>query len=66
MTFLGKVVLHNEIQAIYSQHPGFNSLMQEQRFPRLYTKSYQMPVLISAALEGLEPGKIVQDGDGAF
>ncbi|MCB5270614.1 MAG: hypothetical protein LHW56_02080 [Candidatus Cloacimonetes bacterium] len=66
MSFLGTVVLHNEIQAIYSQHPGFNSLMQEQRFPRFYTKSYPMPVLISAALEGLEPGKVVQDGDGAF
>lgn len=66
MSFLGKLVLHNEIQAIYSQHPGFNALMQEQHFPCLFTKSYQMPVLISAALAGLEPGKVVQDGDGAF
>lgn len=66
MTFLGDLVLHNEVQAIYSQHPGFNTLMQHQRFPRFYTKSYQMPVLISAALQKLEAGKVVQDGDGAF
>ncbi len=66
MTFLGTLVLHNEIQAIYSQHPGFNALMQRQRFPRLYTKTYQMPVLISRALRELELGKVVQDGDGAF
>ncbi|MCB5253695.1 MAG: GNAT family N-acetyltransferase [Candidatus Cloacimonadaceae bacterium] len=66
MTWLGKVVLYNDIQVIYSQHPGFNSLMQRQRFPRFYTKSYQMSVLISPALQRLESGKVVQDGDGAF
>ncbi|MDI3503552.1 MAG: hypothetical protein PWP64_488 [Candidatus Cloacimonadota bacterium] len=66
VSWLADVVYANGIQAIYSQHPFLVALLRQYRFPKLVPKSYPMPVVISKPLAQLEPGKIVQDGDGAF
>jgi len=66
ISWLANVVCANGIQALYSQHPGFVALLKRFRFPHLFHKSYLMPVVVSQALQALQPGKIVQDGDGAF
>ena len=66
IALLADLILHNSIDAIYTQHPHLNKLLQSHRIPVLLRKSYPMRILLSPQLMQIEKGKIVQDGDGAF
>ncbi|HOH96716.1 MAG TPA: GNAT family N-acetyltransferase [Candidatus Cloacimonadota bacterium] len=64
--WLAELLLHNPVDAIHCQNPRINAILTGLKMPSLYTKSYPMPIMVSKQLKGLSPGKILQDGDGAF
>lgn len=66
MGFLADVILSNHIDAVYTQNPKLNAMFKRWKMPALIKKAYMMPILITAGLKDISPGRIVQDGDGAF
>ncbi|MDP2173673.1 MAG: hypothetical protein Q8J62_07840 [Candidatus Cloacimonadaceae bacterium] len=64
--FIMQLCMTNQIDVIYSQNPHFKSIMDANRLPYLFCKSYPMEMLISKALWDVEKDLNLQDGDGAF